>query len=226
MAFRPTDPEAMHLFQLIGAPLLAVVQAEAQAAQTSAEYIKRIGFQSAEPGTDEAKAAPSLQDGGSFGDLKMAEFRIDRMAADGTPRPHTVRVPVLSLFPIPLLQVKDAHVEMDLRVLTRVPLGDPGDDKAAAPPPAAASPDFLAPERVELKGFLSPSSPAGGSATNQAHIKMRVHMSQSDMPAGLIQLMRIMGDSVTAEPVALTEVPRSPRPPAPAVEATNKGGEA
>ena len=44
MAVRPTDPEALHLFQLIGAPLLAVIQAEVQAAQVSADFIKRVGF--------------------------------------------------------------------------------------------------------------------------------------------------------------------------------------
>jgi hypothetical protein len=213
MAVRHTDPEAMHLFQLIGAPLLAVVQAEAQAAQTSAEYIKRIGFLSTAPAPASAEPAPSLQDGGSLGDLKMAEFRVDRVGADGMPRPHTVRVPVLSLFPIPLLQVKDAEFELDLRVLTRVPLGGPDEDGAVAPP-VAASPDFLAPDRVELKGLLAPSSQSGGGTANQAHIKMRVRMTQSDMPAGLMHLMRLMGDSVTAAPVALTEEPRPQVPPA------------
>ena len=49
MAVRLTDPEALHLYQLIGAPLLAVIQAEAQAAQVSADFISRIGFDRAEP---------------------------------------------------------------------------------------------------------------------------------------------------------------------------------
>ena len=47
MAVRPTDPEALHLYQLIGAPLLAVIQGEAQAAQVSADFISRIGFEKA-----------------------------------------------------------------------------------------------------------------------------------------------------------------------------------
>jgi len=197
MAVRPTDPEAMHLFQLIGAPMLAVIQAEAQAAQTSAEFIRRMGF--------EAPAAEgpvkTLQQGGDLGALKAAEFRIDRYAPDGTLQPHVVRVPVLSLLPIPMLQVKDAQIDFDIRVLSRVPLGEHHDD--VHDPAFSASPDFLAPDRVELKGFLTSSPP--GEATNQASIRMSVRVEQSDMPAGLMHVMKLMGESVSAAPLALVE---------------------
>jgi hypothetical protein len=201
MAVRPTDPEALHLYQLLGAPLLAVIQAEAQAAQVSAEYIKRIGFVS--PTTTDAKAA-LLQDGGSLGDLKVAEFRIDRPDASGNTIPYTVKMPVLSLFPIPLLQVKEADIDFDVRILSRVPLADDQKDQGE---PAFAPPDFLAGDRVELKGFLA-SSP-GVQAANQAHLKMRVRLAQSDMPAGLMHLMAIMRESVQAAPAALLEQPKS-----------------
>src|SRR5689334_3311526 len=62
MAVRPTDPEALHLFQLIGAPLLALVQAEAQAAQVSAEFIRRIGFGDA-PGNEQIPPASTTPAG-------------------------------------------------------------------------------------------------------------------------------------------------------------------
>jgi hypothetical protein len=240
VAVRPTDPEAMQLFQIIGAPLLAVIQAEAQAAQVSAEFIKRIGFDSppaaagqAAGGAAGALGEPTaLQDGGALGGLRMAEFRIERYGADGSPQPLVARVPVLSLFPIPLLQVKHADFEFDIRVLSRVPLAhepeiSPDADQgapAARDQPATGtagaterkdtqarpslSSDFLSKDRVELKGFLAPSRGAGDTNSVDANIKVRVRMEQSDLPAGLIHLLKIMGDNVTVAPLALLEQPR------------------
>jgi len=240
VAVRPTDPEALHLFQIIGAPLLAVIQAEAQAAQVSAEFIKRIGFGPAQAGASPSSpAAPgvpadqrALQDGDDLGGLRMAEFRIERRDRDGNPQPFIARVPVLSLFPIPLMQVKHADFEFDIRVLSRVPLehqtalmpdavqgpttgakdGGGGQQQATdtagsaekrdtqARPPVSA--DFLSPDRVELKGFLAPSRGGSESGSVDANIKVRVRMEQSDLPAGLIQLMKIMDDSVSVAPPA------------------------
>lgn len=228
MAVRPTDPEALHLFQLIGAPMLAVVQAEAQAAQVSAEFIKRVGFETQEgvatapvasntpatgapaasvqqaataqagmPSTPPATAQP-LQDGGDLGNLRIAEFQLDRYAQDGTPRPHVVRVPVLSLFPIPLLQVKHAEFDFDIRVISRVPMGHMREEQQDAPP---LSKDFLEKNRVELKGFLASSRDGGeGKTTTNASIKVRVRLEQSDLPAGLLNLMTIMGETASVMP--------------------------
>jgi uncharacterized protein DUF2589 len=243
MAVRPNDPEALYLYQLIGAPLLAVVQAEAQATQVSAEFIKRVGFdppksQGPVPAVDPAAAGTpegepllgSMQDGGEFGDLRMARFQIDRMGADGQSRPHVAQIPVLSMFPIPLLQVKHADFEFDIRILTRVPLEDqsrrvseqvklaqaheqvgdplgvPQDVSLAMSQRKRPSVDFLQNDRVELKGFLaSARGGADGRPSMEASIKVKVRMEQSDLPAGLIHLMSMMGESVAVAPQALIE---------------------
>ena len=230
MAVRPTDPEALHLYQLIGAPLLAVIQGEAQAAQVSADFISRIGFEKAptpaprpatpQGGEPSVQAGPPtaaaqsdaalLQEGGDLGRLRVAEFRIDRYAGDGTPIPYVARVPVLSLFPIPLMQVKHADFDFDIRVLSRVPLEDPRADHQDQQATPQTSSDYLSKDRVELKGFIGNSrgSP-GGQARTDARIKIRVRMEQSDLPAGLIHLMKVMDESVTVAPLALIEEGRA-----------------
>lgn len=230
MAVRPTDPEALHLFQLIGAPLLAVIQAEVQAAQVSADFIKRVGFEQLPPAPPAqppsqsqpqpqspqpepaAATAPEdrpLQDGGGFGDLRVAEFRIDRFAADGKPTPFLVRVPVLSLFPIPLLQVKHADFDFDIHVVTRVPVEDPRGGREDSALNKPMSPDYLSENRVELKGFLAGGRRGGAAGTADASIKVKVRMEQSDLPVGLTNLMRIMDESVSVAPLALVEQGRA-----------------
>jgi hypothetical protein len=190
MAAQPGDPEAMHLYQLIGAPLLAVVQAEAQAAQTSADFIKRVGFESATPpGTPEKM----LQDGGDIGDLRMATFKVDRPGPNGTIQPHAISIPVLSLLPIPLLQVKDAEFSFSIRVLTRVPLQSSEDDKQPGMPP---SKDYLAPDRVEMKGLLAPHR-SMGDQSSEMNINVKVRMEQADLPSGILKLLSAMDHATT-----------------------------
>ncbi len=228
MAFQPTDPEAMQLYQIIGAPLLAVVQAEVQAAQVSADFIRRVGFTPPElPGgpalpalPPAPKADPSpeeqtppaqsadgqkpkagddnvLQFGGSIGDLRMAEFSLNRLDAAGNTRPFTVKIPVLSLFPIPLLQVKDAEFEYNIRILSRSPLQNP--DQEDVQTGRAPSTDYLAPDRIELKGLLAPGS---GERTSGMNIKVKIRMEQADVPIGLTKLLSVMDQHVSAVPAA------------------------
>jgi hypothetical protein len=216
MAVQSGDPEAMQLYQIIGAPLLAVVQAEVQAAQVSADFIKRVGFVSAQPqpGGVEAAHTPAtgnplggdaqaLQDGGRIGDLKMAEFAIRRLdPATGTSTPFIISIPVLSLFPIPLLQVKDADFDYMIRILARVPLQSDNDDATLT---GAPSKDYLAPDRVELKGLIAPANSGQTSAMN---IKVKVRMEQADIPLGLTKLFTLMDQTVAASPQNPPESPK------------------
>ena len=203
MAERPTDPQALQLFQLIGAPLLAVVQAEAQAAQVSAQFIKSVGFAAPASGApnlpvdrpETRKFTESLQDGGDLGDLKTAEFRVERRNADGTVQTQVVKVPVLSLYPIPLLQVKDAEFDFHIQVLGRVSFKNDKDLDDEGMPPAR---EFLARNRVELTGLLTSSNEA--TRGSRADIRVKVRMEQSDLPAGLMRLMSVMGESVSHMP--------------------------
>src|SRR5262245_29108466 len=121
-----SDKEILSLYQLIGAPLMAVVQAEAQAAQASADFIKEIGFERKLPSAavaDKPEDTRSLQEGGNFRDLTMLQFKHDVRGSDGVVRTHQMNVPVLSLFPIPLLQVKDAEFDFAIRILDHVARG-------------------------------------------------------------------------------------------------------
>jgi hypothetical protein len=231
LAVRPTDPEALHLFQLIGAPLLALVQAEAQAAQASADFITRVGFD-APPGTQPVASTPPEPRGAppsanalpqaaatpagaasasptpsDLGHLRVAEFRFDRYTPDGTARPHVARVPVLSLVPIPLLQIKEAEVDFSIRVVSRVAMAPRHKDRPVDTDDPAA--DFLAPQRLELKGFLESNGGPSGQAVNHANIRVRVRMQQSDLPTGLTKLLAMMTDGTAATPIPADD-PRQP----------------
>lgn len=215
MAHDTRDREALRLYQLIGAPLLAVVQAEAQAAQVSADFIRRVGFEQgaeaapAVPGSGSGPSGPTdttllLQDGGRLGALKTANFSMSRTGPDGRPSLHDVHIPVLSLFPIPMLQVKDAEFDFAFKIFEHedsssaadVSSGDSKQDKTGNGT-AVEVDDFLSAKRVELKAALARSSQ---QQTSESQIRIKIRMEQADIPSGLIKLLQVMDQGVASVP--------------------------
>jgi hypothetical protein len=108
-----SDITDVPLYQIIGAPLLALVQGEAQAAQATARFIQEIGFESSQ---DEP-----LQ----FGRLKTVTFRYSKTSVGGTISQLEVEIPVLSIVPIPTLQIREAEIDFSVEITSIVKLDAP-----------------------------------------------------------------------------------------------------
>lgn len=179
------DPNKMINFsELIAAPLSAAIEADAEAAQKTAEFIQKYGFtQSAD---------------GSSG-LKMVTFGYQRVNAQtGAEETVEVQVPVLSLVPIPLLQVKNIEfkfaIEMQFSEQTKTSSGQ----KPASEEPGSDRPAF--------KAKLSPNQGDSSSNSNKSvssNMSINVVMQRADMPAGLINLMPMFADSTSTRVRAL-----------------------
>ena len=101
------DQTALSLYELIGAPLHALINAERQAAQATSEFIREVGFEGSTNGSDE-----------DYGELRMLTFTFSRPdPSRGENQQYEVQVPLLSLLPIPALQIKDAELEYYAKIL-------------------------------------------------------------------------------------------------------------
>ncbi|MEQ9608284.1 MAG: DUF2589 domain-containing protein, partial [Kiloniellaceae bacterium] len=87
----------LSLAQLIGAPIHALVDAEAQSAMATARFVRAVGFTGPADGSDGM---------GDLGELQMARFTRRRRNTDGTEEDVEVQIPLLSMLPIPALQIK------------------------------------------------------------------------------------------------------------------------
>ena len=95
---------AQSLYELVGAPLMALVDAESQAAKATANFIKEMGFKEASRADEQA----SVEEFGrqvDFGDLRMVKFRSQRRQADGRERDYRYQH-------VPDLQRKDTKRDM------------------------------------------------------------------------------------------------------------------
>jgi len=210
------DHPALSLYQLIGAPLHALVDAEQQAAQATANYIREMGFL----GPDEAVSE------GDYGGLRMVRFQHERRAPDGRRQSVRVEVPFLSMIPIPALQIRDAELEFLVKVVDIASMpaqalpapaaegaGDAAPEaakKSAEAAEAARKDPFLSKlerDRVQFRAALSRQPGPSSRGTLEMQIHMKIRVEQADVPAGMAKLFNLLEQNVRA-----TEVEERPEP--------------
>jgi hypothetical protein len=163
---------------LLGAPMAAIVQAEAIAARATADFIKEVGF------TKNTDAIDS-----DFGAVKNISFSYNRMNTDGTSQMASITVPLLTIVPIPTLRVAQAVIELDLAI-TQPEANTPGggDSKSIK--------IFGVEKPLRLKALLAkkpspgPSPATGNSITGNMNVK--ITMEQAEPTIGMVQLINIL----------------------------------
>jgi len=187
---------APSLYQLLGAPMHALVDAETQAAEATAQFITQFGFEPVTPAGD-----GSSHGSGELGKLRMASFTHQRPGPDNEPRTYKIEVPFLSLLPIPALQVKDAEFDFYLKIIDTQP--QTGDKKNATQDKTQGM------EPIELKASMGrgPSDKAGNRST-EVHMRVKMRVEQADIPAGLAKLFNLM-----EEQIAVVEQPKQAKTP-------------
>ncbi len=113
---RGADPRnlngALEFGRMISTPLLAVIEAQAQAAQATMDFVHQVGMENDK--------------------LKMVPFRIPGGSKDGPAAETQVLVPKLSLLSVPNLRIEEAAVDFWAKVIGPAP--PRADDLTAAQP--------------------------------------------------------------------------------------------
>ena len=174
----------LDLADIISAPLIAVVEADGLAARRLAQFIRDIGF----------KGEPNRND---LGELNVLTFTYERPGSNDR---LVVTVPLLSLIPLPALQVKQADFDFNVSILEATS-GTASTSGAATTGGKPVSPaTSLDVPRSGLKVMMAPTPTQSGSASQQisANMHITVRMEQADMPAGLSKLLNVMAQTVAS----------------------------
>lgn len=167
----------MSLQQLISAPLVATIDADAMSTERYMKHFMSLAFESYNP-VD-----------GSTGALRLISFNFTDSDASGGAE-KKVSVPLVSLVTLPLLQIKQADFDFDINIIDAV---------AAAPNEhfslnrgEVESPRWKErDEGLNFRASLAPQSGRGASSSLQANMKIHVSMQQADMPSGLSQFLQL-----------------------------------
>jgi hypothetical protein len=178
------DLRNLPLHELIGGPLLAIVEAEAQAARATVDFIERVGFQPAD------RAGAGVGGDGQLGPMRMAEFEYIKADETGVLRPFRVRVPLLALTPIPAVRVKTARIKFTAKVT----------DAEQEAPRTNDNRSLFSRGLLRLRGGIAPKrSPNESDATRSMEIDIDIELETAPIPPGLEKILNALDVAIRDE---------------------------
>lgn len=189
----PADQQApqssvLSLAQLIGAPIHALVDAEAQSAMATARFIRAVGF------TGDGEGM------GELGELQMARFKRKRRSEDGKEEEVEVQIPLLSMLPIPALQIKDAQLDYTVKIVQTEALQQRQSEANQLMTTKRRGPVGEPP--ATLRATFAREQQPGDRRSIDMLVKMKLRIEQADMPGGLAQLLALASESGGQTPLS------------------------
>ncbi|WP_302014438.1 DUF2589 domain-containing protein [uncultured Akkermansia sp.] len=169
----------MSLQQLISAPLVATIDADAMSTERYMKHFMSLAFESYNPAD------------GSTGALRLISFNFtDSDASGGTEK--KVSVPLISLVTLPLLQIKQADFDFDINIIDAV-ASAPDERFSLDKGEVDSSAGKVQDGGLNFRASLAPQAGRGPSSSSslQANMKIHVTMHQADMPSGLSQFLQL-----------------------------------
>ncbi|MFP6736262.1 MAG: DUF2589 domain-containing protein [Rhodospirillales bacterium] len=175
---------------LIGAPMTAAVEAQALSAQTSIDFIRSIGFESTEDGTD-------------FGAVRQVTFSYSRRdTTTGGETDVSLKVPLLTIVPIPYLRIDDMTIDFTSKITEEMLRSTKRDSSTEAEAELSINySHFLSPVKVGFKASISTKHSSSTATSNRYKtehtININVRATQDDLPAGMTRVLDILESSIT-----------------------------
>ncbi len=211
MASPGTELASLDFGNLIGGPLTAVITAQAMAAQSTASFIKDVGFYQ-----KGQKNAANEDIGGTpiYVDFKypkeLSPFEPAVLAADGsvtTPaKPATFQtmqfsVPILTMLPIPFIKVDIMTIDFNAKITSietqsksaDLSIGVDLEVKQRWPSGSA---------KLNASVAYKKSTTSGSSVERTYSMAVHVKASQDEMPAGMEKLLGILEGAMISKPAS------------------------
>lgn len=183
-----SNSQVMELQQLIAGPLVSTIEADTLSSRRYLEMLQLIAFEDVTEGDRNIRR------------LRTLKFAYQETNVNGY-RNKVVSIPLVTLLPLPLLQIKEADFDFDINILDAVSSGtvesfDYGEGKIEQ------NNENRRPFR--LRASLAPKSGSGSYSDKSeqqlsANMKVHVKMRQADMPAGLSNLLRLTAGNLQVE---------------------------
>lgn len=175
---------------MIGGPLNAVIRAQANAAQTSVDFIKSVGFNAADAQTNPGQ--PTMV---AFKYTKPVETTDAQGNTSVSNKTFQLDVPILTMLPIPFIRVEETTIDFNAKINSVVESTSASLSELNASLAAKAG---WGPFSAQLKtSFSKQQSSSSGAKTERTYaLKIHVRAVQDEMPAGLERLLGILEDGI------------------------------
>ncbi|HSZ69429.1 MAG TPA: DUF2589 domain-containing protein [Solirubrobacteraceae bacterium] len=195
---------------MIGGPLCAVIRAQSQAALSTINFVKQVGFKQL------PNAKPEEWDKQDVGDPVYVTFRYDRLVSPYTPadggnpeKPAKyeevkLSVPILTLAPIPYIRVADTKItfkaKIDAMERSQVDTSLKVDGKLEA-----EAKWFFGSAKLQVSTAFQRDTKDETQTTRSYSLDIEVHAVQDEMPGGLERILTILESTIDAKPLPKSE---------------------
>ena len=201
---------------MIGGPLVAVINAQAQAAMSSINFIKEVGFKkpSAEQdaGGDTSTEEPIYV---SFKYPKELSPYVPAVPADPAATPpvpaspavpavyetQELKVPILTILPIPFIRIDLATVDFNAKINSVEYRKTNTDLKVAASLEAKAG-WLWGSAKLKVSTSFQRTTQQGNSVNRTYSMAVHVKAVQDEMPAGMEKMLGILEGAITSTPAS------------------------
>jgi hypothetical protein len=162
---------------LIGGPLTAAIEAQANAAYSSVEFINAIGF-------DDNR------------EVQNVEFKYEGPGDVGT---QSLKVPLLTIVPIPFIRIDDMTIQFKASMSQSTGTEEKKSSEFATSASVSGSAKYLF-FKASLDASISSKKDSASTKNSKYSVEytidVNVHAVQDDMPAGLAKVLNILTDSI------------------------------
>lgn len=182
---------------LIGAPLKAAIEAQALAAQSTIEFIQKVGFkQDISDPTDFLFA--DTENDAEAGELRNVTFSYTKLDENETESSFSLTVPLLSIVPIPYLRIDEMTIDFKAKLTDAIQRKTSTSFELNASVKGGYS-AFWSPIKLEFRVSSTYKTNSSTQASQKREYSMDIHVRavQDEMPQGLSKILDILEDVVT-----------------------------
>jgi hypothetical protein len=178
---------ALPFKNIIGGPLTASIEAQALAAKTTVEFIRAVGLQEVNG--------------------KLEAINVEFSYLDGTGAYRRLRVPILTVIPIPFIVIETVDIQFKARIAASAQQASEDSSSTEKKLAVKASArwgtrGFGASVAVDASYSAKKDSKASQESKYSVEYTMDVHVhaSQAGLPQGMAQILNILQDGISNRP--------------------------
>ncbi len=186
--------------QLIGGPLKAAVEAQALAAQSTIEFIEKVGFKHEQAAGDTILFDDPTQDSNA-GDLRSVTFTYRKRDENEQENTFELTVPLLSISPIPYIRVDEMTIDFKAKLTDAIQRNTSSSFQLNSSVAGKYS-AFFSPVKLEFRVSAAYKTNSSTQASQKRDFSMDIHVRavQDEMPQGLSKILDILEDVIREQP--------------------------
>ena len=183
---------------LIGAPMKAAIEAQALAAQSTIEFIQKVGFKTQGGGFEPNDMLfEDTSADADAGELRNVTFTYTKKDETDSPATFELSVPLLSITPIPYLRIDEMTIDFSAKLTDSIQRNTSSSFSLNSTVSGKFS-SFWSPLKLSFRVSAAYNTRTATQASQKREYRMDVNVRavQDEMPAGLSKVLDILEDAI------------------------------